>query len=51
MKVIDLVCKMEIEAEKAAAKTDYQGQTYYFCAPACKAAFEKAPQKYLGESQ
>ena len=51
MKVIDPVCKMEIEAEKAAAKTDYQGQTYYFCAPGCKVAFEKEPQKYLGKSQ
>jgi len=51
VKVIDPVCKMEIEAEKAPAKTHYQGQTYYFCAPGCKAAFEKAPQKYLGKSQ
>lgn len=50
MKVIDPVCKMEVEAETAAAKTDYQGQTYYFCAPGCKAAFEKEPQKYLEKS-
>jgi Cu+-exporting ATPase len=44
---IDPVCKMEVDPEKAAAKAEYQGQTYYFCAPGCKAAFEKEPDKYL----
>jgi Cu+-exporting ATPase len=45
--VIDPVCKMKVDPEKAAAKTEYQGQTYYFCAPGCKTAFEKEPDKYL----
>jgi YHS domain-containing protein len=44
---IDPVCKMEVDEEKAAATTEYQGQTYYFCAPGCKVAFEKDPEKYL----
>lgn len=44
---IDPVCKMKVDPEKAAAKTEYQGQTYYFCAPGCKVAFEKEPEKYL----
>jgi len=26
----------------------YQGCNYYFCAEACRKAFEKNPQKYLG---
>jgi Cu+-exporting ATPase len=44
---IDPVCKMKVDPEKAAAKAEYQGQTYYFCAPGCKAAFEKDPAKFL----
>ena len=44
---IDPVCKMKVEPAKAAAKAEYEGQTYYFCAPGCKAAFEKDPAKYL----
>lgn len=43
----DPVCGMEVDEDKAPAKTEYQGQSYYFCAPGCKAAFEKAPKKYL----
>lgn len=46
----DPVCGMEVDPKKAAAKAEYQGQTYYFCAPGCKAAFEKAPEKYVGSS-
>jgi YHS domain-containing protein len=45
---IDPVCKMQVDEENAAATYDYKGQTYYFCAPGCKAAFEKDPEKYLG---
>ena len=46
-KVKDPVCGMEIEVQHAAGKTEYQGKTYYFCSPGCKAAFEKDPQKYV----
>lgn len=31
MKVIDPVCKMVIDSEKAAATAEHQGQTPYFC--------------------
>lgn len=44
---IDPVCKMEVDEEQAAATTEHEGQTYYFCAPGCKVAFEKDPEKYL----
>lgn len=43
----DPVCGMEVEEGKAAATAVYQGQTYYFCAVACKKAFEKVPEKYV----
>jgi YHS domain-containing protein len=46
VKVKDPVCGMEIDAEKAAAKTDYQGKTYYFCMEGCKQKFLAEPGKY-----
>jgi YHS domain-containing protein len=42
----DPVCEMEVEEKKAAATSTYQGKTYYFCAEACKRAFEKNPEMY-----
>lgn len=33
---IDPVCKMEVDEKSAAATSEYQGKTYYFCAPGCK---------------
>ncbi len=49
MKVTDPVCKMQIEDSKAAATSQYKGQTIYFCAPGCKAKFDREPEKYLGK--
>ncbi len=46
---VDPVCKMKVDEKSAAATSEYKGKTYYFCAPGCKAAFEKAPEKYLGD--
>lgn len=48
--VKDPVCGMEIEEQKAAGKSEYQGTTYYFCSPACKKAFDKEPQRYVGKA-
>jgi Cu+-exporting ATPase len=45
--VKDPVCGMMIDPEKAAAKSEYEGKTHYFCAPGCKVAFDKDPEKYL----
>jgi YHS domain-containing protein len=47
VKEIDPVCKMEVEVETAQWISEYQGKTYYFCAPGCKASFDKDPEKYL----
>ena len=46
---IDPVCGMEITAEGAAGKSEYKGQTYYFCSPGCKRSFDKEPEKYLNK--
>lgn len=45
--VKDLVCGMEIDPKTAAGKSEYKGQTYYFCSLGCKASFDKEPEKYL----
>jgi YHS domain-containing protein len=49
MKVVDPVCKMEIDSEKAVVTSEYQGQTINFCAKGCKAAFDKDPERFLGK--
>jgi len=45
--VKDVVCGMEVDPKKAAGQSEYKGQTYYFCSPGCKKAFDKAPEKYV----
>lgn len=49
MKVVDPVCKMIIDSEKAAATSEYKGQTIYFCAKVCKTKFDAEPERYLGK--
>ncbi len=36
-----------MDVRNAAAKTEYQGKTYYFCAPGCKKSFDSNPARYL----
>lgn len=43
----DPVCGMDVTPATAAGKTEYQGETYYFCSPGCKSAFDREPEKYL----
>ena len=44
----DPICGMMVDEKKAKFKSDYNGKTYYFCAPSCKATFDKNPAKYAG---
>ena len=44
---IDPVCHMTVDENKAAGKSDYNGKTYYLCAPGCKKKFDENPQKYV----
>jgi YHS domain-containing protein len=46
---IDPVCGMQVDEKSAAATSEYKGKTYYFCAPGCKAAFDRDPERYLEE--
>jgi Cu+-exporting ATPase len=47
--VIDLVCGMSVAAEKSNRPFDYEGTTYYFCAPGCRTAFEKDPSSFINQ--
>lgn len=44
--VKDVVCGMEIEQGAAAASSQHEGTSYYFCSTGCKRAFDKDPAKY-----
>lgn len=44
---IDPVCGMEVEVATARWIAEHDGETYYFCAPGCKTAFEKEPAEFL----
>jgi YHS domain-containing protein len=45
----DPVCGMEVNPEQSAGKSEYQGQTYYFCSPSCKRQFDQEPERYVGQ--
>ncbi|MCX8174166.1 MAG: YHS domain-containing protein [Thermoplasmata archaeon] len=47
MTAIDPVCKMKVEEKEAKYLSNYRGKTYYFCAPGCKKAFDREPEKYI----
>lgn len=47
---IDPVCKMKVDEKTAKHITEYNGKTYYFCSPSCKATFDKNPTKFVSDS-
>jgi P-type Cu+ transporter len=44
---IDPVCKMLVQLNTAAAKFDYKGKTFYFCAVSCQNKFRQNPEFFL----
>ena len=45
---IDPICKMEVDTDNPnGGSSEYNGTSYYFCAPGCKVAFDSEPEKYL----
>ena len=42
----DPVCGMEVTYETAQARSEYDGQTYYFCSLDCKEQFDQNPENY-----
>jgi len=45
----DPVCGMDVDPKEAAGESEYKGETYYFCGPGCKRAFDENPEKFVGE--
>ena len=43
----DPVCGMMVEIATARYFTDYDGQTYYFCAKGCQRTFEAEPERFI----
>lgn len=43
----DVVCGMDVDPKKAPAKSEYNGKTYYFCAPGCKKEFDADPTRFV----
>lgn len=44
---VDPVCHMEVEPDKAAGSSEFEGKTYYFCNVKCKEKFDNNPEPYL----
>lgn len=43
----DPVCGMDVTYESAQARSEYNGQTYYFCSLDCKEQFDRNPEAYI----
>jgi Cu+-exporting ATPase len=44
---LDPVCKMDVNPASAAAQSEHEGVTFYFCSTACKEKFDREPQRYV----
>ena len=43
----DPVCGMSVSLKQPRHKTEYSGQSYYFCCAGCRQRFEQEPDRYL----
>ena len=43
----DPICGMEVDQNTPAARTEHQGESYYFCSNNCKQQFESEPELYI----
>ena len=48
--VTDPVCGMTVDPADAAGKSEYQGETYWFCSTHCLKKFSANPQQYIRET-
>lgn len=47
----DPVCGMDLTYETAQARSEYNGQTYYFDSIECKEAFDREPEAYIEKEE
>lgn len=45
--VIDPVCGMKVDPQRAAATSEHAAKLYYFCSPSCKKQFDKDASRYV----
>ena len=43
----DPVCGMDVTYETAQARSEFEGQIYYFCSLDCKEAFDRLPETHI----
>jgi len=44
----DPVCGMKVDRRTAKYKTEFEGETYYFCSRECMSTFKENPRMYVG---
>ena len=44
---VDPVCGMTVDPKRAAASSDHEGTTYWFCSKSCKQRFDANPASYV----
>ena len=47
----DPICHMMVDPSNARASSEFEGVTYYFCAPGCKMLFEEDPAKHISSEK
>ena len=45
----DPVCGMQVNEDRGAGTSEYQGQTYDFCSTSCKRQFDQNPERDTGQ--
>lgn len=48
-RVLDPVCGVAIDPDRAAGKLDYAGETFYFCSTDCRVRFQEDPGLFIGQ--
>ena len=49
--VLDPVCGMTVDPEKASQHFEHQGRTYSFCSAGCREKFAADPERYLSQAK
>jgi YHS domain-containing protein len=49
MSAVDPVCRTKVNEGHAAATAEYARRMYFFCKLACKAEFERNPDRYVSD--
>ena len=49
--IVDPVCWMDVAVKSIAGKSEYKGQTYYFCSLGCKETFDHEPELFIMDEE